>query len=799
MSKDYLQENIKVKDILKDCPYEPALIENNEKQIEAICDFFQSNTKLLLVNGFQGTGKTSIVNFVLDNLNPQCFILKYKCFETTILDDMLLSFFTTFRKYTIAGKFTPPKMKAENFTQKINLYFNSVAAPMVLVIDSFDEILKDNKQDILNFINHLKNLPNIKIILISQALISEDFPNETYSETTILALSKSCFEKYLKKNGIKSMGLLTNELYKQSKGYFGNVMYALKIIDMRQYTINKLLDIYSKSYMSFSDFILREMTAIIDPTSTHLFRLLAVMRIPIHVNLLKTIHLYNEERIKYFIDNSLLAIMDQSVYLPAHIREVIEGQIANNVIVKLHNACVILYETQLPLKPLERDLNLSRQTMRNEIDYHKLFIPQKYIPPVSIPEEPAANVETAPTSQDSTVEEAAPEETTEEQIDNIQFIFEDEEVLDDIANSIKDYVTEYDTLNAIAIESTNLKLTQILTQAKEEEGKYNYKNAILLYQSALTKKDDDGFDNFVPQIYIKLAEDYKKLSQWYEALEYYTKAQDFYFNVSEELKVAEIKMEMANIYFAIYKQDNARYILKELQKNQNLPNELKIKINLGLAKLSKNLVESFECYKKAIPLIDLKTSKTTIAELYYGFASVNDERGNSRAAVNYYKKCIEAEPNPHKNKYISLALSNLAELYDEIGSRENAIKYYQQSIKIDKEFKNYNGLYGSVRHLAEIYSYKDHEMSLKYLYEAFDYANILNEPYYVIDTSIAIGSYFIVRKKMEEAYKYYIKAYLTAKNELASADTTEIEEKLHYIQSKTTEEEFKHFQEKYGS
>ena len=60
-----------------------------------------------------------------------------------------------------------------------------------------------------------------------------------------------------------------------------------------------------------------------------------------------------------------------------YFRDIIEHQIPENVMIKLHTACVDLYNTQLPLKPLERDLRLSRQTMRNEIEYHTLFIPKK--------------------------------------------------------------------------------------------------------------------------------------------------------------------------------------------------------------------------------------------------------------------------------------------------------------------------------------------------------------------------------------------------------------------------------------
>ena len=101
------------------------------------------------------------------------------------------------------------------------------------------------------------------------------------------------------------------------------------------------------------------------------------MRIPIHVNLLKSLHLYDESRVMFFVQNSILSVDGECLYLKDTFREVLENQIPENVMIKLHSACIDLYNTQLPLKPLERDLMLSRQTMRNEIEYHSMFIPKK--------------------------------------------------------------------------------------------------------------------------------------------------------------------------------------------------------------------------------------------------------------------------------------------------------------------------------------------------------------------------------------------------------------------------------------
>ena len=213
MNDKFLNQKINIKDLTPDSPYNPYLIGNNEKQVSQICDFLQNNKKLLLLNGFAGTGKGEILNYVTSHLNPDVVFIKYMCLETTILDDMLLSFFESFRNYAIKGTITLPKRKVDNFTQKINSYFNAIKNPIVVVLHSFQSILKENKKDILNFIEHLEKFENVKIILSSRTFDYEEFNNVDYDRVSVLAFSKEYFEKYLKESGIKNIGPLSNELY----------------------------------------------------------------------------------------------------------------------------------------------------------------------------------------------------------------------------------------------------------------------------------------------------------------------------------------------------------------------------------------------------------------------------------------------------------------------------------------------------------------------------------------------------------------------------------------------------------
>ena len=95
----------------------------------------------------------------------------------------------------------------------------------------------------------------------------------------------------------------------------------------------------------------------------------------------------------------------------------------------------------------------------------------------------------------------------------------------------------------------------------------------------------------------------------------------------------------------MYKHDNAKYILSELEQ-QNLPNEMMIKVNLALAKLTDNSDIEFKYYEKALKLVDIHTNKQILAELYYKSAGSYDEQNDTRMAALYYKKCIELDSNP---------------------------------------------------------------------------------------------------------------------------------------------------------
>lgn len=750
------------------------LIENNISQIEKIINFFKSDKHMLLVNGFMGTGKIYVINQALSFLNEDVIKLKYNCFETTILDDILLEFFDSFKKLTVQNIIQVPKARTENFTQKINAYFESIEKPIVIVINSFEQVLRDNKPEILNFLSHISKNNKIKIILISRKFDYSDF-NTDYDRVAINALDKGIFEKYLRSEDIKQIGPLSDELYKYSRGYYFYTTLSIKIMQIRKLSLTDFLSGYTKSFLSFNDFILREALSLVDPISGHLIRFLTIIRHPVNINLLKNLNLYNSEKISFLVDNLVLTREGAMIYLQDYYKIISENSIAENILVKIHKSCVELYNTQLPLKPLERDLLISRQTMRKEIEYHELFIPKKPV----LPQKTIQKIQTNQIIKPQIVKPIAQtKQEKDEQIKHISFVFDSEEdeinIMNKIANSINKFVDISDENNKTLDEIKNLSLINLINLARQEEQNFNYKKVIMIYQKALTMNSDDDYYTFLPKIYTKLAQNFNKLSDWFNALKYYELAEEFYFSTGDTEKINECKYEIANIYYITFKRDRAEKILNEII-TEDISLNLKTKSKLLLASITG------KDFKNILPQSTVGIEKNVLAELYFKYALNCDEEGEIQNAVKYYKKCVETSQDPTINAYLSSSLTNLATIFDENGKTELSVKYLQESLRLDEITKNYNGIYISSMKLAEIYSLKNPEKCFEYLKKAKACAVELNEPFYITSSDLALGDYYYNKKDYKNALQYYKNAHSLALNNFTKDNITKIEIRINDI------------------
>ena len=821
---------------------DPLLIENNVQQLDDIYEFYKNERPILYVNGFLGTGKVQLINYSENFLSEETIVLKHNCFETTILDDIFLTFFEEFKKLETQKIINSPKIKSENFNQKIHSYFSTIEKPILIVLDSFEALTDENKKDVIDFILHLTTFQKVKTILIGRTFKASLFPeNYPLDRVTTNPLDKELFEKYLKQHKVKYNKKVLDDLFKYTRGYHFFIVLTLKIMETKELQPETFLENFKKSFMNFYEFLEKESIDLIPAIAVRFFWMLCLFRHGMSIQLLKQLHMYDEETINILLDNKILTKDNNQIYVQDYFKEQVDVSIPQNVAIKIHQNIIDIYETQLPLKPLERTILLSRQTMRKEIEYHSLFLPKKVNPAdissgglsyVSYSKENTLDMKEhsinnlPPKNQQQAGENTQPQKnngqwvesnkTSTPQPQNVninvdlsklgfdekdlpfKLTQQEMEMLAASVESVKD-ATQISTENmpnmTINIqnaqnqevaqpeqnEEIKVSLEDVLKYAKEQEAQYDYPKMIELYNIALTYTDSNDYYTHLPVIYTKLGYAYQKMSNWENSLKYYELAREFYEQTLEKAKENYIKLNIANIYYETYKQDKARTYLMDIINSDNMPEVLTTKAYIALANLEdslSNINSAYEYYKKAISISRPAMDTETLSELYFKYALVADDKGDIPVALEYYQKCIDLSSDENLNKYLSAAYSNIATLHLEKNEREIAAKYFLKAYELDEKNNNYDGMYFSASKLAQTEKKVSKEKTIEYLNKAKECAEKLNDTFYMASATLATGDYYYSQKDNEQALLEYLKAFEIAKNNFSRDNLSKIQMRI---------------------
>lgn len=771
-------------------PINTFLLENNAEQIERLYNFYKNNVNLLYVNGFLGTGKAEIVNYSTAFLAHEVIVLKYNCFSSTVLDDVLLSFYCDFKKLSSQNIISEPKVKTENFSQKINSYFSQIEKAFVIILDSFEAVLEENRREILDFIFHLNSMQKVKVIIIGRTFDSKYFKDRQIERITTSALEKEIFTKYIKSEKIKASNDMLEEFYKCTRGYYFYTMLSVKLMKNENLALFDYLMKHKNSYLPFHKFLEKQALELVPSSERDLFWLLALIRHPLSIDLLAKLDLYHEEKINFFIENSIIFKSENQLYAPDYLREEVDESALTNILHRIHRYIIDLYSSQLPLKPLERDICVSRQTMRKEIEYHKLFLPKT---PKNIEN---ANVDINYLSY-STVfdytEDKLGVEKKETPSELPSFAPVDLTQRKNIHIPLENlpYQTKPETQQSKEVEE-NITLKQTLDSARRSEIKYDFARVVDLYKDALLMKNDKEYEIYLPLIYARLAYAYRKISKLDNALKYYELALGLHENTKDFVKANYLKYSIAKIYYETYKIEQAKEIFTEITQSKDCPALLLVKTYLQLANLEENLSDAqnaLNYYQHAIDNADETMSDEILAELYFKYALALDDKHDNKNAIEYYNKCINLN-DPQINKFLSSAYSNIATLYLEKNDAENAIKNYEKAYQIDKSNANIEGTYYSSSKLASILQRKHPEKALEYFNVALDYAKLTKDVFYIVSATLAVGDFHYDKNQNEIALKYYFDALDLAKNSFGQENINKIKVRINDIKFKIGAEKF---------
>lgn len=806
MKYRFLQENINPEDIIEkntDIGVS-VLLENNKNQINKIFDFFNSQNSLLLATGFLGTGKTSVIKSCLSALDENAILLWANCYESTNLDDIFLEFFEEFKHLASHNIIKVPQAKFENFSQRINAYFYSISKPIVIVLNSYQALLPENAKLLLDFIGHLSEFAKIKTIIISRNFNTETLPkNIKYDKINFKALDKELFQKYITANKIRIHGPVFEEFYKLTKGYYFYTTLAIIIINSQKISPIDLIQKHANSFLSLKEFLFREFLSMVDSVGGHLIRFLTVIRYPVNIKLLQSLNLYDEARLQMFARNFLIEIEHGNIYLKDYYKDITEGEIPDNVLIKLHKSCVELYEMQLPRKPEDRDLLISRRTIRQEIEYHKLFIPKKVEHTNSVEVYNAQALMLKPTSISKPKTEKAsiqpiekPKEKIHEpkkkELKDLLFVFNEEEeniLLTDIADSITEFLAQAQAQDEAEYRMSINELLTLITGAEEE---YDYPRIISLCEKVLLKTDITPAQKALMNR--KIANSYANLSDAYSALKYFEKSKNIYAELGETNEILEIEFYIAKMNYLMFKRKEAKNTLLNSQEGKILPKKLEISRNLLLFDIYMEEGEedkAFDLCKRTMKLIDKAQDPSAICELLFKCGVVLESKNNTYKAIEAYERALKFNNDGRVNKFLQQIYSNLTTLYAETENIELAKKYCEKSLDVSFETNNSEGLYSGYLKLAQLNSESPIEEVISYYDKSLKYANELKDNFDKITALTAYGDYLYGKTKIIEALEKYLNAYKLAKDNFIKENLTTLSRRILDVKYRISDDLFR--------
>lgn len=722
----------------------PLLLKNNDSEIKKAIEFLNSKEQFLYIHGFLGTGKRQFINYVTSFLQKDVLKLEYYCKESTVCDDILLSFIDTTEK-TAQSKAVNLNAKITTLAVKFQAQLTSLKKPVIIILHSYDDISDENKSLVVDcFSNVLKN-DNIKLIISTRAMIPAVLGETKFDRKIFLkAFSKDIFREFLSENQLTCTDTTFEDFYKYTRGYYYYTALAVKIIQAMKISLNEFLEKFALSGMSFDSYLGMTYINLIPNTIRNFFWFLRTIRHGITTNALAIFELYDEFSVEYLKSNLMIFMVNETIYVQDYFQQNIDISIPTKTEIKLHKYIISIYEKQLK-EPLQtREILISRQALRSEIEFHN-------------------------------------------------------ECIKNLEQGLKSTPTPEDKQNEATVNKEKPVLPQDVNSKLEEARKLAEENkkteAIEKYLDIL---DDEKLDiQTLNEVRLKLADLYKEIEAYSKAQYYLERVETYYKKNNEVINLSYLYYELTKIYFLMYKSERAIETIKKVIYSVDTPQSLMVSACTLLGNIytaQKNTDDAYLYYQKALASMDENTPDKILAELYFKYALASDDRGDEKTAFEYYTKCaVLSNDNPYK----SLAYSNMGACYFDNGNLCDARDCLKKAYEIEKNNNDYDGIYYNASQLAEVLVRMHDENALEYLKEAKQAAEFLNEDFYIMKADVALGDfYYNIPAQHKNALKEYFKARKIA--ELIGEDVQEINSRINDMKLRMKNNEFSEIENQYG-
>lgn len=730
------------------------------KYIKNIHDFLNSESDLLYINGFSGSGKSSILKKALKEYSGEFLNFNHICFKNSTINDFLISFYDSFREHAIKGKISLKKNPEEAFLKKVNFYFNNLEYKAVVIIDNF-EIISDDSE-ICDFLFHIASLKNVKLIIVSKNT------NCKLAENPTIGVERLTFEK-IKYEDFKEGFLFSYDIdedyvkkaYKATEGYELYVKMMLTYIKSANTSIKEYIDEFESKERKFVDFAIQKQISLIPNNYYPLLENFACIHHNVSSNFIKAYSLGDIKQFSYLLSKYAISEFFGTYYIKSYLRKHFSDTLSIQDKISRYSKIISIYKNELEKSLKDRLLRLSREYIRKQISTLEIEIP-KVKKVQSVPEF---------TYITQAIKGNPHWFITENNHKNMSGLNKLRKERDE-RNKVKEQ-------KKLEEELENTRFSETFTHAIEYINSYEYKTAI----EYLKNEVSPHIKNFKQkrEVFFKTAECYIKLNDNASALSILRELSEECAKENEINSYSLTRIKIGKIYKKMYALSRAKTCFKEIidKNDTTIKDKTYAKAHLALGEiyeLESNYKSALIEYKKSEELIlnSKGEADLLLPEIAYKIGLIYDENGYFDKAYEAYQKSIHYTKISNNDKYLIKAYTSSGLILSDKGNTNEALNSLNHAFRISKRNKNYTESYYIARDIAKVYKDIDPNMALKYLSDALEYAKEAGDSFEVAISLIELGDFYYDIGQNEQA----LICYFQAKGFLGTSVSKENEQRL---------------------
>lgn len=789
---------------------------NRQDSLAEIFSSLNSNDQnLILISGFQGTGKTTFISTVLASLEQNVLGFYYECSLITNLDDIILSFYRFLHKHcSKTGELTRTGFVQQSIDEKLINYLKNLKRPVLITIDGVENIFKEKvnsvDKELIAFLNYILDIPLCKVILsgrkIPPALKTK---NEDPLTIRLGGLDEADSLKILNDYELNTSESTLFQLYEISRGYPENLHIFANSVKELNLDAFELIKNYSFSTDSFEEYIIKVIYDHIPEEYKKILYTLAIIRHSVNLFALKQLNIAEniDEAIDYLTKIKLLTKNREYFYLKNLTREYIYKNIPFFEKVKIHKFFHELYSEQITKKIDERLFPISRKLLHSEQYYNYITLTKldknftldnsQKIQYTSDTHLVSAYKIKEPSQNTQKNEENDSQKTKIKEISKQDFVYDDTNLTIELTEEEKLLLGEDNLPDTdVSTSDQNDNGTVVLDDSifEYETDNINYPFSINALEQQYIKFEDTNDLAGMANSSMNIADIYYNKDNLDNSAVYYDKAYQLYLGSNDIEKAFQALLKLASVYSDSYKHDLALINYHKIIDSEKVPVKTYIEALMGMAEIydyREELEAALKYYNEAYQKAKNTSDAEILAVLCFKTALVYDDMKNYDKALEFYKLNTETTDDVDINPNLSSAYANMALIYEELNNKTLAIDYYIKSLDIDIKINSFEDQYKTLSRLGNLY-FEDGNIDKAFesFHRELAVAKTLNDPYSIAMSFLDIGDLYLYLKNYEKAVKAFILARQTIGSTISTDSKEKIERRFRHVKSEITEAGF---------